>query len=368
MAASIFRDNVWMTVTGTPGTGSVTLNAALAGYQTAASAGVANGELNTWKFQDGTAWEISPCTYTTSGTSIARSTFRSSSTGSKISLTSAATCAIVDASADIAAIDLTNVAASDFAAAASSAGTITLVPSFTNLKGSAPGGAKVATLTADFVSLLASTTIQQASSVSLTPSLASSGANGLDTGAVAANTWYSTWIIGNGSTTAGLLSLSTTAPTMPGGYSYKLRTGWVRTDGSSNIKAFTQHGPNFQYVSNAGFPIIVQGTAGTINGVGGLNTGAVTSVSGFVPTTAAVINVNTFCFSVTGSSYIVLSANANGSGYYNGSPSGSYQGDFVNRTSTSNTPFAIQLESTNIYIVSGNSSNAVYCQGWVDNL
>jgi len=59
----------------------------------------------------------------------------------------------------------------------------------------------------------------------------------LDTGSEAANTWYSLWAIHNPTTvtTAGLLSTSATAPTMPSGYTKKRRVGWIRNDASSNF-------------------------------------------------------------------------------------------------------------------------------------
>lgn len=90
-----------MSVSGTPGTGAVTLNAATAGYQSFATVGVPNQAQVTVLFLDaGNAWELSDCIYTASGTSLAR-TLKSSSTGSLLSLTSAATASIVDSSADI---------------------------------------------------------------------------------------------------------------------------------------------------------------------------------------------------------------------------------------------------------------------------
>ena len=58
-----------------------------------------------------------------------------------------------------------------------------------------------------------------------TISTGATGANGLDTGTAAASTWYSVWVISNGSTTAGLLSTNPTSPTMPSGYTYKGRVG-----------------------------------------------------------------------------------------------------------------------------------------------
>jgi hypothetical protein len=60
---------------------------------------------------------------------------------------------------------------------------------------------------------------------SLTLALNTTGVNGLDTGALAASTTYYLYLIGNGSTIASLASLSSTAPTMPGGYTYSVRIG-----------------------------------------------------------------------------------------------------------------------------------------------
>lgn len=75
------------------------------------------------------------------------------------------------------------------------------------------------------------------SSVNLTVDITQSGANGLDTGSEAAHTWYSIWVIYNPttSTTAGLLSTSEIAPTMPSGYTKKRMVGHVRNGASSNF-------------------------------------------------------------------------------------------------------------------------------------
>ena len=71
---------------------------------------------------------------------------------------------------------------------------------------------------------------------------AGTNAGGLDTGSVAANTFYYLWLIKNSSTGAidVLFSASASAPTMPTGYDLKRRIGAVRTDGSANIRPFTQ--------------------------------------------------------------------------------------------------------------------------------
>jgi hypothetical protein len=64
------------------------------------------------------------------------------------------------------------------------------------------------------------------SAVNLTVDITASGANGLDTGSEE-NKLYYIWVINNGSTTAGLLSLSSTAPTLPSGYTYTALVGAI---------------------------------------------------------------------------------------------------------------------------------------------
>ncbi len=66
------------------------------------------------------------------------------------------------------------------------------------------------------------------------------GAGGLDTGSEAASTWYYIWLIYNPTTTTynGLLSTSSTSPSMPSGYTKKRLIGAVRNDSSSNFRPF----------------------------------------------------------------------------------------------------------------------------------
>lgn len=83
----------------------------------------------------------------------------------------------------------------------------------------------------------------QARTVAGTIDLTLNGAvNRLDTGTVAANTWYAIWLISDGTTTGGLGSLSDTAPTMPSGYTYRERVGSFRTDAAGNPIDFLQIG------------------------------------------------------------------------------------------------------------------------------
>jgi hypothetical protein len=139
-------------------------------------------------------------------------------------------------------------------------------------------------ITCDYMILLnASNAIHEASSVSVTANIAATGANGRDTGTEAANTWYYLWVISDGTTPAALLSLSSTAPTMPGGYGYKRLVGAIRNDGSSNFLRFNQMGEWTYY--RAMKSVLSGGTATSWTSV---------SIATFVPPSATEASVRLY--------------------------------------------------------------------------
>ena len=73
--------------------------------------------------------------------------------------------------------------------------------------------------------------------------------NDLDTGNLAASTWYYIWAIYNGTTIAGLASTSRTAPTMPANYTtaYTRLIGVAKTDANAHFMVFVQQGNHFVY-------------------------------------------------------------------------------------------------------------------------
>lgn len=84
------KNRVGMSVSGTPGTGPITLNAADAGYQSFAAAYGADANVDIL-IVESSAWEVArDCAYTHSGTTLSRGSLEASSTGSALSLTSAA--------------------------------------------------------------------------------------------------------------------------------------------------------------------------------------------------------------------------------------------------------------------------------------
>ncbi len=94
MALSVLINRALMTVSGSPGTGTITLNAAVPGFQTFTAAGAGNGVVS-YVIEDGTNWEIGQGTYTTSGTTLARTTvYASSNAGAAIPATGVSSLAI----------------------------------------------------------------------------------------------------------------------------------------------------------------------------------------------------------------------------------------------------------------------------------
>ena len=105
-----------------------------------------------------------------------------------------------------------------------------------------PGMAADSTTTA-FITLASATTKTTSAWASGT------GNGGLDTGTIAANTWYHVFGISQaaGANPDVLFSLSATAPTMPSTYPLFRRIGSQRTDGSSHWMPMVQKGDMFKW-------------------------------------------------------------------------------------------------------------------------
>ena len=236
---------------------------------------------------------------------------------------------------------------------------------FKNLQASATGLSATVTVTADEVALANSANFYlTARAVSLSISGASSGvANGLDTGTLAASTWYSVWVISNGATTAGLLSLSATAPTLPSGYTFKARIGWIRTDASGNKYplSFKQYGRRTRYVvagNVANLPIMASGALGSFS----VPTWTNVAWANFAPSTASQLSL---VGSSSSASYAwILAPNSN----YGAAGSITNPPLAANSANPSGNNYAeLTIESANISWA-GQGSSSLAIAGWEDNL
>lgn len=240
-----------------------------------------------------------------------------------------------------------------------------------NLKLSASGTNATVTLTANAICAKNASNVQIIlNNVSLTLSLTTVGANGLDTGTSTASTWYNVWAISNGTVSAGLLSLSATSPTMPSGYTYKALVGCIRTDSTANKYplSFQQTGSSWQYKVATGSNLLAMPTLAS--GIGGNPsvgpTWAALAVGSFAPPSASGITL-VLSTTVAGATAIIVAPN-NSYGTYNSStnppPGGLSNGSFL----PGPTQAKFQLEGPNMYWAADRAEARIYITSFELNL
>jgi hypothetical protein len=223
------------------------------------------------------------------------------------------------------------------------------------------------TVAADFVTTTDGT-LYQTTALSGTINLGGNGAvNALDTGTIAIDTWYFIWAIAKADgTTGGLASLSSTAPTMPTGYTFKARIGAVKTiHATATLYGTWQLGRRAQYVVG----LAQTSTAVSIGTTSGTSYTALTVNGG---------NVQTSFVPSTASEIFVMLSNANSTSVCGVAPNSSYGIP----TSTTNPPpiaagrtsdgclasGSIILEAATIQAIASAGTATVFCTGWTDNI
>lgn len=228
------------------------------------------------------------------------------------------------------------------------------------------------TVAADFV-VTSDGTNYQTTALSGTIDLGTNGAaNALDTGSIAIDKWYSIWAIAKADgTTAGLASLSASSPTMPTGYTYKARIGYVRTiHGSATLYGTWQFGRKAQYIiglasTGNGLPVVASGSSGSVT-IPTWTTCTIRASSStgsgilHVPITATAVRLYAWTQNATGS---VIAAPSNSYGAFNSTtaPPPIYAnnpnctGEFV-------------LESDAVYYAASQNGIGLSLMGWEDNI
>lgn len=215
-------------------------------------------------------------------------------------------------------------------------------------------------LTADIVYLInGSGQSVMVTSVSNAIATGTSGAGGLDAGVIQVNTFYARYLIYNNTThtLSGLLSLSATAPTLPAGYTFYNRLGWLRTDSSGNLVRTIQSGSKTIYVktSTVTLPLMAVGPTGSILSP---PTFSVISVNPFAPSTASAILL--LAGTRYGGGQVLVAPNANYGGYVSDDGAWLIYSEF--------NLIDLILETRDIYVAAADTYGRVYCYGWVDNL
>lgn len=243
---------------------------------------------------------------------------------------------------------------------------------FQNLRLSATGSSSAVAVTADGLVLRNSsnqyTTLTSVNLASLVTGSASGSANSLDTGAWANSTWYYVYVIWNGTTTAGLFSLSATAPTLPSGYTYFARVGAIRTQAATNFNplAFRQAGRKVRYVVAGNVTALPQ-IAGASVGNPDTPTWVSQSTANVAPPTIAAISVMAIS-AASGSKVICAPSNAYGAygSTTNPPPVASGAASAANVVATVN--YDMVLETANTVFWASNVGGVLACTGWEDNL
>ena len=187
------------------------------------------------------------------------------------------------------------------------------------------------------------------SNVSITLDITVSGAGGLDTGFEAFPEWYFIWLIYDGTTINGIFSISSTAPTIPAGYTHKALFGVVRNASGGDFLKFLQLDNNFFYND----PIDIGG------GTDASETGIATAST--VPTVAKGVHAeNRHEGSVTGSNKVYTKYDSLGEyGRLSGYGIGTFDG--------ANAGLLPMLPSgdRNIYYINVSCDTTVFVRGFV---
>lgn len=187
--------------------------------------------------------------------------------------------------------------------------------------------------------------------LNLTGDTSASGAGGLDTGSIAADTFYAVFVIHDGTNTNLLLSLSATAPTLPSGYTYFARIGWILTDSSTYPTAFDQNDKFVRLRSEVILAI-------------GVDAGTTVDIDDLVPSTVKTVHVHVLIGSSgTNAGGVTLQqTSSGGAGIY------AYAENAASTGQHNNGSLILSYGLRSFYYISEVNVGQANLTGWEDNL
>jgi hypothetical protein len=201
--------------------------------------------------------------------------------------------------------------------------------------------------------------------IDLTTGTSTSAANGMDGEARGTSAWLYLYLINNGSTTAGLATLTSPlsgGPTLPSGYTSSLYVGAMRVDGSGNLLQTQQNGRRAHYVvtaatNTAALPTMGSGSAGSTSSP----TWVAITLSSFVPATASSVQeVANSDVGGTATDVIAAPNNAYGTATSTNPP------PLCAITGKQSGVATMPIESTSTYWASTGADGYLFCVGWDD--
>ncbi len=192
------------------------------------------------------------------------------------------------------------------------------------------------------------------STVSVSINTAVVGAGGIDTGVLTASTILYVYLIDNGSAPAGLVSLSSSAPTLPAGYTFFCRLSADYVDGSTHLGQIVTQGSRTQVAPATALPATLQNAS--INGTCFTAFSALTF--SFVPPTAirAIGTVK-----VTGAQSAGLASNTGGTNVLVGGTGVANLTEYLAYTAPLTTAQVVNY-------CSSATANILAVMGWEDNV
>ena len=240
--------------------------------------------------------------------------------------------------------------------------------SFRNLAASATGTGASVTITADqIVTTDGAGNFQSLASWSGSINTGTVGPGGLDTGTVAANTWYFGYAISKPDGTKSFIgSLSSSGPSLANAAGY---TKWslvtaFRSDGTANKfpLSYIQAGRLWQYKVAAGSNVTAVPSMASISS----NSMTAIAVGAYVPT--AIASAIEVLGSAISNNALMVAPNSAWSTATSAAPTPKSTNAATAAVTDSTIKVRMVLESTNIYAAVTGGSGSVWCAGWELNV